>query len=292
VAQALGWFSVGLGLTALLAPRTLGNLTGIGPRAGLLRAVGLREMTSGVGLLSSRDATPWLWSRVAGDAIDLLALGAAAAQPQAGTRTRSLLSLALVAGVTAADVSASLRQTRRRGSRADGITEEYVERSIVINKSPQECYEYWRDVTNAPNYMRMIESATDLGDRRSHWVATMPGGVRVEWDSRVSEDLPGERIAWHSTPDSPLLHAGVVSFERAPGERGTVVRLMVHYRPPAGLLGRIADKALGQPPAFELKEDLRRFKQILETQEIATTRGQTSGRRSLFARVVRAGRDS
>lgn len=290
--QALGWFSIALGLTAFFAPRALGQLSGVGPRTGLLRMIGLRELGAGAGLLTARDATPWLWSRVAGDTMDLLVLGAAAGSSQRSTRARSLISLALVAGVTAADVAASVRQSRRRitKGRTASLTDGYLERSVIVNRSPQECYAYWRDFGNLPNFMRMIDAVTDLGDRRSHWVARLPGGIPFEWDSRISEDLPGERIAWHSSPESPLLHAGVVSFGRAPGERGTIVSLVVHYRPPAGALGRSVAKTFGAAPEFEIMEDLRRFKQILETNEIPTTRGQPSGRRSVLARMARRGK--
>jgi uncharacterized membrane protein len=287
-AQALGWLSIGLGLGALLAPRIMGNLTGLGSRTGLLRMVGARELASGAGLLSGRDATPWLWSRVAGDTMDLMVLGAAAAKPAVGTRTRSLVSLGVVAAITAADVAASVRQTRQRsqGLRA-GAAEDYIERSVVINKSAQECYQYWRNLGNAPNFMRRVESVTELDERRSHWVAKMPGGVRIEWDSRISEDRPGERIAWHSASDAPLTHAGVVAFERAPADRGTIVRVVMHYQPPKGLS---AKRLFNKGPQAEIKEDLRRFKQILETGEIATTRGQPVGRRSMVARMIGAGR--
>jgi uncharacterized membrane protein len=289
-AQALGWLSVGLGLTALLAPRTVGNLTGIGSRTGLLRAIGLRELAAGAGLLSARDATPWLWSRVIGDTMDLMALGAAATKPAVGTRTRSLVSLGVVASITAADVAASVRQSRSRsqGVRA-GAAEEYLERSVIISKSPQECYDYWRKLTNAPNFMRRIESVTELDQSRSRWGAKIAGKT-VEWDSRISEDKPGERIAWHSDAGAPLTHAGVVSFERAPGDRGTIVRLVVHYEPPAGRAGLSVARLFGKMPASEIQQDLRRFKQILETGEIATTRGQPFGRRSRIARALGAGR--
>ncbi|HEU4624676.1 MAG TPA: SRPBCC family protein [Steroidobacteraceae bacterium] len=291
-ARALAWLSVGLGAAAVLTPRIVGHLTGVGSRTGLLRTIGVRELASGAGLFGARNATPWLWSRVLGDTMDLMVLGSAAVNPAVGTRMRPLVSLGLFAGIAAADVAASLRQTRQRsrgGVRA-GEAEEYLERSVIINKSPQECYQYWRTLTNAPNFMHTIDSVTEIDERRSHWVAQMPGGARIEWDSRISEDKPGERIAWHSEANAPLRHAGVVSFERAPGDRGTLVRFTVHYQPPAGRAGRRVAQWFGKGPQVQIMEDLRRFKQILETGEIATTRGQPSGRRSVMARMVRAGR--
>jgi uncharacterized membrane protein len=289
--QGLAWFSVGLGLTALLAPRSLGALTGLQGRSGLVRMVGARELASGIGLMTSRNSAPWLWSRVAGDAMDVLTLGAAALKPTGGGNLRALVSLALVAGVTAADVSASMRySSKSRGQQSRRLTaEDYVERSITINKSPQECYDYWRRQTNAPTFMRHIQSVSEVDEKTSRWVARLPGGKRVEWESRITDDVPGKRIAWHSLQQSPLVHAGAVSFDPAPGNRGTIVRVVFHYRPPATPAGT-AFTRVSFVPSFEVSEDLRRFKQLLETGEIATTRGQPAGRRSLIARMVRAGR--
>jgi uncharacterized membrane protein len=290
--QGLAWFSVGLGLTALLAPRGLGAVAGLGKRSGLVRAVGARELASGIGLLSSRNSTPWLWSRVAGDAMDILTLGAAALKPTSGGNLRALVSLALVAGVTAADVSASLRySSKSRGWQSRRLrAEDYVERSTTINKSPQECYDFWRQRTNAPRFMRIVQSVTEVDEKTTRWVARLPGGKRVEWDSRITDDVPGKRFAWHSLHQAPLVHAGAVSFDPAPGGRGTIVRVVFHYRPPVTPGGIAAARTLSFAPAFELSEDLRRFKQLLETGEVATTRGQPAGRRSLIARMVGAGR--
>lgn len=290
--QGLAWFSVGLGLTALIAPRALGSAAGLGRHAGLVRMVGARELASGIGLFSSRNSTPWLWSRVAGDAMDILTLGAAALKPTGGGNLRALVSLALVAGVTAADVSASLRySSKSQGRHARRLSaEDYVERSTTIGKSPQECYDYWRKQTNAPVFMRHVVSVTEIDEKTSRWVARLPGGKRVEWESRITDDVPGKRIAWHSLHQSPIVHAGAVSFDPAPGGRGTVVRVVFHYRPPAASGGMAATPPFSFVPAFEITEDLRRLKQLLETGEIATTRGQPAGRRSLIARMVGAGR--
>jgi uncharacterized membrane protein len=290
--QGLAWFSVGLGLTALLAPRSLGNLAGLGGRSGLVRMVGARELASGIGLLSSRNSTPWLWSRVAGDAMDILTLGAAALKPTGGGNLRALTSLALVAGVTAADVSASLRySSKSRGQQSRRLSaEDYIERSTTIKKSPQECYDLWRRQTNAPQFMRHVQSVTEVDEKTSRWVARLPGGQRVEWESRITDDVPGKRIAWHSLPQSPIVHAGAVSFDPAPAGRGTIVRVVFHYRPPVTPGGIAAARPLSFVPAFEISEDLRCFKQLLETGELATTRGQPTGRRSLIARMVGAGR--
>jgi uncharacterized membrane protein len=272
--QTFGWLSIGLGLAALLAPRGVGELTGIGARTGLLRAIGLRELAAGAGILGARDPSPWLWSRVAGDAMDLMVLGASSVNPVGRGRLRSAVSMAVVGSIAAADVVASRRL------------------SSPASRSPQECYDYWRRLSNAPKFMSMIESVSELDDKRSRWVAKVAGVGTVEWESILTEDRAGERIAWHSGRDSPLLHAGVVSFTPAPGGRGTVVHLTVHYRPPVAGIGAKLAGVTAPAPAVVLREDLRRFKQILEAGEIATTRGQPSGPRSLFARLAHVGRGS
>lgn len=293
LADALGWVSMGLGLAALLAPRGLGRAIGMPEHAGLLRMIGLRELTSGVGLLTQHDQTPWLWSRVAGDAMDLALLGTALRPGNPG-RARALGAMVAVAGITAADVSASLRHTARARS-GDLVTspgEAYVEQSMTVNKSPQECYDYWRNLQNHPKFSRMLESVTSIDERRSHWVMKAPAGVKLEWDAEISIDRPGQRLAWHSLEGASVTHAGTVRFEPAPGGRGTVVRVLMHYRPPLGRASANLARLLGHDPNGEVREDLRRFKALIETGEIPTTAGQPSGRRSMLGRLMPDGRGS
>jgi uncharacterized membrane protein len=143
-----------------------------------------------------------------------------------------------------------------------------VEQSVTVSKSPQECYEFWRNEGNRPKFSRMLESVTLVDDR------------------------PGERITWHSLEDSPVLHAGTVRFDRASGDRGTVIRVLLHYRPPLGRTSTGVAKLLGHDPSSEVREDLRRYKALLETGEIPSTRGQPSGRRSFLGRLTPEGRKS
>jgi uncharacterized membrane protein len=295
-AQALGWMSVALGAAALLAPGPLGRLIGMPQHSGLLRLVGLRELASAAGLLTQKEPTPWLWSRVVGDAMDLGLIGTALRPTNPG-RDRAMGALAAVAAITAVDIAASLRETSRRRegipARARGAASEpVVEHTVAVNRSPQECYEFWRDVSNLPKFSTMLESVTKLDDKRSHWVLRGPRGTRIEWDSEISADRPGERLAWHSLPGSDVQHSGVVNFSRAPGDRGTYVSVTMHYRPPGGRLARGLAKLLGKDPNHEVREDLRRFKSAIETGEVPSTRGQPSGRRSMLGRMTRDGRES
>jgi uncharacterized membrane protein len=292
--DALGWLSVGLGLAALLAPRAVGRSIGMPNHASILRAVGVRELVSGAGLLTQKDRTPWLWSRVVGDAMDLALLGTAA-RPSNPGRGRALGALAVVSSIAAMDLAASIHHTRRRREGGEPLTgghEAFVEQAMIIAKSPQECYAYWRDLANLPRFMRMLHSITVKDDRHSHWVIRTPAGAKLEWDSEITVDQPGERIAWHSMEGSSVTHAGSVRFEPAPGGRGCIVRVLMHYRPPMGRASLGIAKLLGRDAVAEVREDLRRFKQVLETGEIPTTEGQPSGRRSWFGRLTPDGRKS
>ena len=111
-------------------------------------------------------------------------------------------------------------------------------------------------------------------------------GRTVAWDAEIVEDVPNERISWRSLEDAEVPNAGVVRFEPAPGGRGTVVRIRLHYRPPGGEIGAALAHAFGEAPDQQVREDLRRFKRVLETGEVPTTDGQSSGRRSTAARLT------
>jgi uncharacterized membrane protein len=293
--DVLGWLSVALGVSALLAPRTVGRVIGMPEHPALLRTVGVRELVSGAGLLTQSTRAPWLWSRVAGDTMDLALIASAALRPGNPRRNRALGALMVVGAIGAVDLAASLRQTRRvrrGGERLTGSHEAFLEQALIVNKSPQECYAYWRDMANLPRFMRMLHSITIKDERTSHWVLEVPGGAKLEWDSEITVDRPGERIAWHSREGSSMTHAGSVRFEPAPGGRGCIVRVLMHYRPPMGRAGESLAKLMGRDPNAESREDLRRFKQLIETGEIPTTRGQPSGRRSWLGRLTPEGRKS
>jgi uncharacterized membrane protein len=288
--RGLGWFSIALGTAALAAPRTLCWLTG-GRGPVLMRLVGARELSTGVGILRGGNRTPWLWSRVAGDVMDLALLSFALTRPH--RRGRATVATAAVAGVAALDVLAALRSERagesgrRAVGGASGKADIYVERSVAIGKSPEECYRFWRSFENLPRFMRSIESVQPLDERLSRWVAKGPASLRLEWTSEITTDRPGEELAWRSLEDSGAANSGSVRFEAAPSGRGTIVRVSLHYSPLGGALGAGLVKLLGRDPHSSIREDLRRFKQVMETGEVATTRGQPTGRRSMLGRAAR-----
>ncbi len=279
--QGLGLFSVGLGLAELLAPRQVARLIGVGERPLLLRALGLRELASGVAiLLGGQRPAVGLWSRVAGDALDLTLLGFAFGE-RGADRRRVAAAYTAVSGVTALDALAASRVTRRSA----GVDRFRVVKSIAINRSPQECYDAWRRFEDLPRFMRHLESVTVLDERRSRWVARGPAGSTVRWEAELVEDEPGRLIAWRSR-GGDVETSGRVELSPRPNERGTYLRVTLDYAPPAGAVGAAAAKLLVESPEQQLQEDLRRFKQILETGEVVTTEGQPAGRRDLVHRAL------
>lgn len=286
-ARNLGILSLVLGAGALFMPEFVGRSSGLQQRRGVLPVVGLRELASGIGLLSTANPTPWLWSRVVGDGMDLAVLATSLLSPRNPRRLSAAVTTAVVAAITAIDVRESLRSSQQATSAAPDAL---ASASVIVGKSAQECYDFWRDPTNMTRISPLVESVTVVDNRTSRWCIKTPLGQRIEWDSQVTGDTPGERISWRSMDGGGLYHAGVIRFEQAAGGRGTLVTISMHYRVPAGSAGLALAKLIGADPRSEVREDLRRFKQLLEAGEIPTTRGQPSGHRSLLGRMSREGR--
>jgi hypothetical protein len=197
LARGLGWFSIGLGLAEVTAPERVAQLSGVPPRREIVRTYGLREIASGVGILTERRPATWLWSRVLGDILDLTSLALALGSPRA-RRNRVIATTTAVAGITALDVLCARRLSRRgSATTADAPDGVQVRTSITVNRPPEEVYRFWRDLTSLAKVMRHLESVQVRGERRSHWVARGPGGIRV--DARGG---------------------GPASLEAAPGDRG------------------------------------------------------------------------
>lgn len=264
--RGLGWFSIGLGLAGLAAPKAVARLTGIPDddrSRDILRAIGLREIACGIGILASDRPAPWLWARAAGDAIDLALLGGALATDQGdGARTGS--AMAAITAIAALDTYCASQAGQRR---AGGID---VTQTVTINRPPEDVYAFWRELNNLPRFMSHLEAIEVVGYRRSHWRAKGPAGTRVEWDSEITDDRPNQLIAWRSLPGADIPNEGRVRFERGPGGRGTVLRVEMRYRPPAGRVGAAFAKLFGREPGQEARAGLRRLKQVLETGEEAS----------------------
>lgn len=282
LARALGWFSVGLGATQLIAPRWLARTIGVRDSDGtvvLMRTLGMREMANGAAILAQPDNPQWLAARVGGDVMDLALLGNAMRRSRDDDdrfgdlddddRGRRIgMAAAAVAGAGLLDAFAARRVAHAGSDNGGARAGVEVHKTLTVNRSPDEAYRLWRDLEGLPRFMRHLESVHVTGDRTSRWVAKGPAGTRIEWDAELIEDRPGELIAWRSLPDSEVANAGTVRFTPAPGGRGTEVHVDLRYAPPAGKAGAMVAKLFGREPAQEIDGDLRRFKQVLETGEV------------------------
>jgi uncharacterized membrane protein len=161
------------------------------------------------------------------------------------------------------------RDSDVRGQEA-GRDEHTVTTAVVtINKPAQELYDFWRNFSNLAGVMENVERIDVSGDR-STWTVKAPGGRTVSWEAIVTEDQPGRVIGWESVEGSEIRNSGRVEFHDVPG-RGAVVRAVIAYDPPAGLLGEIIAKLFQREPALQARRDLRRLKQFMETGEISTS---------------------
>ncbi len=297
--MALGWLGVGLGVAALLMPRRMANASGLDGRTRMMRAVGLRELATGAGILLRPHKPGWLWSRVAGDAMDL-GLLAYAGRRSGGERRdgmrgemrgrRVALASALVAGITVLDMLAAYdnqRVTRAGQREAPGSIR--VRKSLNINRTPEECYRFWRNFENFPSFMQHVDEVHSIDATRSHWKVRAPLGQHVEWTAELASDVPSQQLGWRTLEGSGIDHAGVVRFAPGIGGRGTRVQVDLSYRAPLGKAGAQLAKLFGEEPSQQIEEDLRRFKQLIETGEIPTTIGQPAGQRSLLGRMVHKG---
>jgi uncharacterized membrane protein len=154
-----------------------------------------------------------------------------------------------------------------------------VNHAFLVNKSPEELYQYWRKLENLPRIMSHLREVQVVDAKRSHWIANAPiiAGGKVEWDADITRDEPNSVIAWRSTPDSAIETRGEVRFVKALGDRGTEVHVYMEYSPPGGRVGHFVAKLFGEAPTKTIREDLRKFKQTMEIGEISTISGQPRG---------------
>jgi uncharacterized membrane protein len=192
--------------------------------------------------------------------------------PSGSSRTHLALGIGLASLGIGAAVWAG-RHRRQGGARAAADRAVRVEEVVTINRGVHEVYEFWRQFENFPRFMRHLESVERLDGRRSRWRATGPGGLTVTWDAETLEDREDEWIAWRSLPGSRVQNSGSVRFAPAPGARGAEVRVQLQYTPPAGAFGRGIAWLFGEEPEQQVRDDLRRFKQLMETGEIPLSDG-------------------
>jgi uncharacterized membrane protein len=151
------------------------------------------------------------------------------------------------------------------GAKGDSV----IGRTVTINRPRAELYAFWRNFANLPTFMDNVERIDVVSDAQSHWVVKAPAGKTVEWDAIITADKEGELIAWTSADGADVANSGRIEFGDA-GERGTVVSAIIAYDPPAGMIGKVVAKMFQREPAIQARRDLRRFKQLMETGEVAT----------------------
>ncbi len=173
------------------------------------------------------------------------------------------------------DTGSDASDTRRALGGSAGVN---VEEAITVNRPVSELYEFWRGLESLPRFMQHLESVERVTDTISRWRARGPRGAIVEWDAEIINDIPDELIAWRSLEGSDVVSAGSVNFEDGGADRGTQIRVRLQYSPPGGKVGAAVAKLLGRDAATEIREDLRRFKQLVEAGEVATTHGQPRGK--------------
>lgn len=275
LARTLGVVSLGLGIPAVAAPEATARLIGLRPTDGttkLLRGVGAQELGVAAGLLTRPHPTGFQWNRVLGDVTHLLLLGNALTSRKSD-KAKVNSAITAVAGITLVDLIAALRLSG--GNNRVGALE--VRRTVTVRKPADEVYRYWRQLENLPDFMAHLESVESRGDGRSRWVAKGPAGTKVKWDAEITEETPGEIIAWRSVKGAKVDNSGEVRFAPAPGDRGTEITVELRYDPPAGRVGAAVAKLFGEAPEQQLADDLRRLKQVLETGEVVLSDALPAG---------------
>lgn len=270
VGVGLGLFSVALGVAELFAPRALARMIGVRQNSAAIRAVGVREIVSGIGLLAAPRAPVWRWARVAGDLMDLALLGAGGSD-----RAKSTKAAIAVLGVTAVDLAAGAAGERHavNGDAAPAP----IKAVATIDRSPEACYSQWSEPKVLETVMTLVESVRESGDQRTHWTMRL-GNKKLEWESEYTERVEPRRISWRSLPDEPIRTSGSVMFEPAPGGRGTVVRLEMVTPKGGGLLGKLFGR-------MKAKKDLHRFKQFMELGFVPSADGP-SGPRGAMGKLL------
>jgi uncharacterized membrane protein len=272
--RALGVASLGLGVAQVAAPRRVARAAGVddvSTAPTVIRAVGARELVHATGLLRNRRPRGWAYTRVAGDALDLAVLGLAARGRSGERRRRALLASGAVLGITAADVYAARRARRSRQARPLHVTA-----TVTVNAPPREAYAFWRDFANFPSFMAHVGSV-QVDGMRSRWTATAPAGGTVTWEAEITQDSPNRLVSWRSVEGSTVPNSGTVTFTPAPAGHGTEIRVELDYELPAGRLGALVAKLFGEEPEQQVRDDLRRAKQVLETGDVVRSDGSPDG---------------
>jgi uncharacterized membrane protein len=153
----------------------------------------------------------------------------------------------------------------------------HVSETVTIDRPVEDIFAFWRNFENLPQFMNHLESVTYLPNGNTHWVAKAPLGTKVEWDAEIVNEVRNEVIGWRSLKDSQIANAGAVRFSPAPGNQGTQVRVELEYVPPAGSIGAAVAAFLGEEPSVQVRDDLQRLKNLMETSSIGSGDIPTAG---------------
>jgi uncharacterized membrane protein len=195
------------------------------------------------------------------------------------TSSRARFPLAIAGAALIGNGLLNRRHDQRMAASAKGVRARHgfrFETAITLEASPEQIYRVWRDLEGLPKVLSHLESVRDSGNGRSHWVARGPLGP-IEWDAEIVTERENQIVAWQSLPGSDLATAGSLRLHKAGGDRGTVLRLSLKYDPPGGQIAARFASLLGQGLENDVRDDLRRFKQLMEAGEVATTAGQPTG---------------
>ncbi|CAA9337769.1 MAG: hypothetical protein AVDCRST_MAG07-2181 [uncultured Frankineae bacterium] len=300
LARGLGLASLALGVPQVAAPDRFAEAVGAQPTPqarDLTIGIGIRELSAAAGLLTRGSSPTWLWSRVAGDVMDLVLLGRAL---RGGARGRTVAATVAVAGLTAVDLRAARRSGRGRpptsssapsasgaasapgpsassSSSSSSGSDLELTAAVTVARSPQEVYDFWRGLERLPSFMWHLQSVEWVGEGRTRWTAQAPVKKSVTWEAELVEDVPGEVIAWRSLPGADIDNSGSVRFREAPAGRGTEVRVHIRYALPGGRAGALVARLAGEEPHQQVEDDLRRFKQVIETGAVVRSEGSPEG---------------
>ncbi|MDZ5695916.1 SRPBCC family protein [Chelativorans sp. M5D2P16] len=165
--------------------------------------------------------------------------------------------------------------TWRRHAAADRRETALVGRTITVNRPRPEVYARWRDFSGFPDFMENVHAVTPVGDKGARWVVAAPGGGTITFETTITDERPDELIAWKSDEGAEVRNSGRIVFRDAPGGRGTEVEATIAYDPPGGAFGRATAKLFQREPRIQTRRELKRFKQLMETGEVAVA-GRTA----------------
>jgi uncharacterized membrane protein len=212
------------------------------------------------------DAEKWL---ALGTGVALLIVGASRRRTAVGAIAAATSAPLLYRGLTGRWPVTNGHSPQEVSRRAlSGYRGVHVQESIRLEVPIAEAYAFWRRLENLPRIMMHLERVTETSPKTSHWVATGPAGLSVEWDAEIINEVENGVLGWRSLPDSDIVTAGSVNFDRVRGGRSTQVSVHLQYAPPAGKAGAFIASLFGREPSQTIREDLRHFKQLLEAGEI------------------------